>query len=58
MQTSELKSQEMKLSSSGKKKREILMAMSLGSISSGLKSLARFVFSTLRKVTKATTDAS
>jgi len=57
MQPSELKPQEMTFSSSGRKMRETLLAMIPGSISAGLKTLACFVFSTLRKVMKVATDA-
>ena len=54
---SELKPQEMTFSSSGRKMREILLTMSLGSKSARLKTLACFIFSTQRKVTKVATDA-
>ena len=56
MLLSELKPKEMAFSSSGKKMREILTTI-VGSISSGLKTLACFVFSACRKVTKVATDA-
>ena len=57
MQPSELKPQEMTFSSSGRMMRETLLPMSLGSKSARLKTLARFVFTMCRKVTKVTTDA-
>ena len=54
---SELKPQEMTFSSSGRKMREILLIITLGSKSARLKTLARFVFAVFRKVTKVTTGA-
>ena len=57
MQPSQLKLLEMTLSSSGRKMREILLTMTLGSKSARLKMLAHFVFTVFREVTKVATDA-